>query len=160
RDGPSGQLLPSGDRVMYTNICTDLRCDLLVEYKKGGYDASVILREKLDPQEWGFADPSAVRVQWLTEFFGSGPLNVIEAPAANGLSDALIDFGDLHMLSGTGFLLGDPGQSEVRVYKHWQVLPDSGRTVLVEEIPWPAMAAQVQQLPPHTASVLPRVPGQ
>src|SRR5207244_9953683 len=71
REGPVGQLLGSGSAVIYTNICTDLRCDLLVEYKKSGYEASLILRERFDPSEWGFTDPSTVRVQWLTEFFGS-----------------------------------------------------------------------------------------
>jgi len=134
RDGPVGQLLPPGSVVIYTNICTDLRCDLLVEYKKSGYEASLILRERFDPSEWGFTDPSTVRVQWLTEFFGSQPANITETTNHTGFIDALIDFGSVQMGQGKGFLLGDPPESGTRVYKHWQVMPDSGRVVLSEEI--------------------------
>jgi alpha-L-rhamnosidase len=159
RDRHVGHLLPSGDKVIYRNICTDLKCDLVVEYKKGGYESSVIIRERFDPSEWGFTNAATVRVQWLTEFFGSPPESMVEAPPLNGLSDAEIDFGELQMGEGKAFLLNDSAVSETRVYKRWLVLPDSGRTVLVEEIPWPSMAAEVLKLPPHTAALRPAAPG-
>jgi hypothetical protein len=88
REGPVGQLLGSGSAAVYTNICTDVRGDLLVENRKAGYEASLILRERFDPADWGFTNLAAVRVQWLTEFLGGATPQVSSWQAARRLPGA------------------------------------------------------------------------
>ena len=160
RDGPVGQLLPSGDKVIFTNICTDVQCDLLVEYKKAGYESSLVLREAIDPTEWGFSDGSNVRLQWLTEFFSPPPPRLAASESRQNMTDTMIDFGAVQMLRGKGFLLEDSQERGVRVLKQWLVTPDTGRTVLVEEVPWQSISEQIKKLPLRTAAVPKRLRSQ
>ena len=158
RNGAIGQLLPSGDAAIYTNICSDVQCDLLVTAKKSGYEADMILRERIDPRDWGFSDTSRVRVQWLTEFFNLPMPATTQRILADGLEEEFLDFGELKMPSGKGFSLGEPRAATVSVRKHLEVL-DGGRTVLVEEVPWPLLATKIQVLPLRTAAVHRDQPG-
>src|SRR6266853_371423 len=75
KPGSTGLLLPSGESVLYTNVATDFRLDVLVSCKLSGVSSELLIREALpDPSEYGFTNAdgttsSNVRLQWRNEFF-------------------------------------------------------------------------------------------
>jgi hypothetical protein len=156
-NGPVGQMLPSGNQIIYTNICTDIRLDLLSSYKLSGFESDLIIREQLpDPIECGFSDPSRVRLQWLTEFFDPPTPDITPNALADGSIDQVLHFGTFKMLPGKGFMIGTDtsDRNRVRVTKQWTIL--QGRTFLIEEIPLSSIAPQLSELPVRTASITAR----
>src|SRR5258708_36214278 len=77
KQGSTGLLLPSGSEVLYTNVATDFRLDVLVGYKRSGVRSDLLIREPLpDPSEYSCTNgdgttSSNVCLQWWTEFFNS-----------------------------------------------------------------------------------------
>jgi len=151
-----GQLLPSGNSVIYTNCFSDpddssFAADLLCTYRKSGFQADLIFRSRpVAPELLGLG--SNVRIQLLTEFFGT-PAPAQTSAVTNsvdGLSDSILDFGAIRMAWGKAFLVGDPAQSasaglaSTPVYKSWQIV--DGRSFLVEELPYVRIQAQLNQL--------------
>src|SRR5207247_650030 len=99
-------LLPSRSAVLYSNICTDLRLDLLVTYKLAGCRSDLIIREPLpDPRDYGFTNADAtVYLQWWTEWFDNPEPTIKPGRASSdGLSDSALAFGRLRMPPGTAF---------------------------------------------------------
>jgi hypothetical protein len=159
KPGSTGQLLPSGSQVLYSNICTDIRCDLLVSYQLAGVESEVVLREQLpDPHLWGFSNN--VVLQWWTEWFDPPMPDKEVRVLANGLTDELLHFGQYKMVNGKAFLFGDEtsSRSRIPVMKHWVTI--SNRVCLVEEVPLPAVAASLKSLRARSAQLRPnRIPG-
>jgi len=155
RDGPIGQLLPSGTQVLYTNICTQVHLDLVAISKKSGYESDLVIREQLpDPATLGFSDTSEVRVQWWTEFFSPVSPAIFQYALSEGVADQILDFGETKIGPGVAYLAGNQGSAlTVPVTKQWIAV--SGRTFLVEEIPYPKAAELLAALPVRTASVTP-----
>ena len=92
----------------------------------------------------------------LTEFFGSPQPAISTAPlptqAEASMSDESLDFGEIKMLQGRAFLLGtDATDTGVWVSKSWIQDPNTGRTILVEQVPLSAIADQLATLPQLTA---------
>jgi hypothetical protein len=109
KQGPTGQILPSGNQALYTNICTDCSLDLLVTYKLAGVESDLVIRSQLpDPTEFGFTND--VRLQWWTEFFAPPDPQKIQSVLPDGTIDETLDFGEMKMGSGKAFLVGDEGQ--------------------------------------------------
>jgi hypothetical protein len=144
-----GQILPSGNQVIYTNAFTDFAADLLVTYRKGGLECDLILREQPpEPKQFGL-NPDTSRLEMLTEFLNS-PEPVLKAAKVNPhskLEDSTIEFGSMQMIEGKAFILGDRSESQpdVPVAKTWAHL--EGRTFLIEEVSLPDVKPQLQQLP-------------
>jgi len=67
-----------------------------------------------------------------------------------GLSDPTLTFGAMKMMHGRAFSIGGAGQSQspmfgTPTYKRWFQL--NGRNFLMEEVPYPRIAPQLEQLP-------------
>ena len=149
-----GQILPSGNQVIYTNAFTDFKADLLCTYHLNGFECDVVLRQQPPrPEEFGLNAETA-RLQLLTEFFET-PEPVQEAGAVSKtdrLSDTTLMFGGVEMGPGNAFAVEQtpPGENTkpseaVPVYKSWNHL--EGRTFLVEEVLFKRIEAQLRKLP-------------
>jgi hypothetical protein len=152
--GSVGQVLPSGSQVLWTNICTDITCDLLVSYLLAGVESEVILRERLpDPGLWGFSNN--VVVQWWTEWFNPPPPDEEIRVLQDGSTDEFLHFGQMKMVNGKAFLVGDDTSPLHRIptIKHWVTI--SNRVCLVEETPLSAIQSAVSSLPVRTAQIRP-----
>jgi hypothetical protein len=154
REGPIGQLVARGDKVIYTNICTECRVDLVVTYSRWGCESDVVIREQLpDPAQLGFTDPEKVRVQWATEFLDPPEPQKKRQQASSGLEDESLSFGAVKLGRGKGFSIGEEGARNARmpVAKRWVRLPE-GRAVLMEEMPFRLIEPELRRLPAHTAA--------
>ncbi len=146
-----GQILPSGNRVVYTNAFSgDIVADVRYTYTRAGFESDVILRTcPPGPEQYGL-NPAAVRLQVLTEFF-SPPQPILSTstlPDQAGLSlvDDTLSFGTMDIGLGQAFMAGTSAQAaDVYVAKEWVQL--SGRQFLIEEVPVRAVAQQLQTLP-------------
>jgi hypothetical protein len=153
-----GQLLPSGNQIIYTNAFTGLKADLVFDYRKDGVEANLIFRDlPPDPKEFGL-DPQGTRVQLLTEFFDTPePLQTLEAKRrSDGLRDTVLDFGSMRMMRGKAFPVSqtsDPG-TVTSVFKTWTHV--DGRTILIEELPYAKLKLGLQKVLPPNDLVLHR----
>jgi len=145
----AGQLLASGNQVIYTNAFTDFAADLLVTYRKSGLECDLVLRERPpSPTEYGLSTNS--RLELFTEFFNT-PDPIYGAATFNphnGLPDTTtLNFGSMKMIQGKAFTTGnDNGASiDVPVSKTW--MHAQQRTFLVEELPVQEVEPQLRQLP-------------
>ncbi|HXJ41832.1 MAG TPA: hypothetical protein VNH18_21320, partial [Bryobacteraceae bacterium] len=97
--------------------------------------------------------------QVITEFGSGTPTPQITQTTSDGTdTDDFLDFGSIQMGQGFAFALGDE-TNKVRVAKHWAVL--SGRTCLIEQVPFTEVAPVLQNLglppaPPATGSIQPK----
>ena len=147
-----GQIVGAlGNQVIYTNIFgSDIVADLLLTYHQSGTECDLIVRSPLpDPGFWGMdAESLRTRVQLLTEFFdvsqpvsAGGVVNL-----QDGLADSTLAFGSTVMVPGNTFAVGNvAGATTSPVYKSWYQNLE-GRTVLVEELPYIRIRAQLDQL--------------
>ncbi len=141
-----GQILSSGNQVIYPNAFTDFAADLVCTYRKGGFECDLVFREQPPgPEQFGL-NPQTSRLELLTEFVDA-PAPVMEtgAPSAqDGLTDTTLMFGATTMGPGKAFSVGD-SPSAVRVYKSWEQY--QGRTFLIEEVPYQRISPALQTLP-------------
>jgi len=137
------------NQVIYPNAFTGFAADLLYTYRKDGFEQDIVLREQPPTPESLGLNAATTRLQVLTEFFN--PANPMQTTSTvsrqDGLADTTLTFGQMKMVQGKAFAIGDSTAQTKRapVYKSWQVL--QGRTFLVEEVPVARLAAQLGQLP-------------
>jgi RHS repeat-associated protein len=115
----TGQILPSGNQVIYTNAFFGVDADLICTCTpNGGYESEVVFRRQpAPPADLGSAD---VRLQLLTEFFDTPePVQEVGPVSKEGLRDTTLSFdGKMRMIPGKAFLAqaqpaggGTPGMS-------------------------------------------------
>jgi hypothetical protein len=133
--------LVRSNRVVYSNAFDGgSQVDIRYTYTKAGLEQDLLIRQQLaDPSQFNL-DPATTRFQLWTEFFDS-PIPTI-TQATNG--DQRIDFGIMKMAPGRAFMVGSPSNS-ILVRKQWVTV--NGRTFLVEDVPFSAIAAKLQTLP-------------
>jgi len=158
-----GQLLPSGNQVIYTNCFTDFTADLVATYRISGFECDLVFRgQPPGPEQFGL-NPQISRLQLLTEFFDTPEPEKVLRPAskseaAAGLSDHTLKFGDMRMIRGHAFAVGSANETsktnrtapsrrmeKTPVYKSWEKI--EGRTFLIEELPVRNIRAELQKLP-------------
>ncbi len=143
-----GQIAGSG-RVIYTNAFDRATASVIYTYARSGFRQDVLLERQLpSPAAWGLSPETSV-LQVISEFVDAPVAQVQQQRMADGsLDDTLINFGTMGIGRGGALLLGSgsAGLGPVAVRKHWLVL-DSGRTLLVEEIKYSAIAAAIGSLP-------------
>src|SRR5258708_7261097 len=138
-----GQLLPSGNQALYPDAFTDFRADVLYQNSIAGLEQSAIRRQQQpSPAVFGL-DPSSTLIQLITEFIDP-PAPQVTASDAHGAIDEHLDFGAVRMGKGVAFALGSESNT-VPVTKQWVVL--SGRTCLVEQVPFTLLQPMLQALP-------------
>jgi len=176
-----GQILPSGNQVIYTNAFTDFAADLVCTYRKSGFESDLLFREQPPaPEAFGMSSENS-RIELLTEFFDTpapeqtGSNLVMYAPPNSGnssgsaasptmtLTDSTLQFGAMTMVRGKAFSIAPPSgtpqlptsqKKHISVCKTWTQI--QGRTFLIEEVPVQAMSQEFASLPAPatTASVV------
>ena len=156
-----GQILPSGNEVLYSDAFTNLLADVLYVNTTAGLEQDVILREQPPgPAAFGF-DPRSTRLEVLTEFFdpptpGIAPLRaaseaeaagVVTGPAAPSIDDQCVDFGLMQMGPGKAFPLQEESDHPnlITIGKTWQNM--EGRMFLVEQVEYPSIKPHFSFLP-------------
>ncbi len=158
-----GQLV-GRNQVLYTNAFDGVEADVQYINTKSSFQQNVILRSRL-PSAAELGLGAGARLQVITEFFEPpAPRKTTLQPSA-AVATALrpppdegLDFGRMKMIPGKAFALGavGSGRDAVHVSKRWCTL-DSGRTLLVEEVPVKSVQTNVSGLKrPRSASVTPR----
>jgi len=147
-----GQILPSGNQIIYTNAFSQF-ADLLCTYRKGGIECDLVLRSQIpSPAECGL-NPSTSRLELITEWFDTPEPRQLASPAraTDALADVTLDFGSMRMIRGKAFAIG-AGSSEgaipkaqTPVSKSWTHI--EGRACLIEEVPVQQIAPELQALP-------------
>lgn len=164
-----GQL--SFNQVLYTNALADTNsgffCDIIYTHKLSNFEQDVLIRRQLPaaPADLGM-DPGTTRLRVWTEFFSTPePLictNMVCAPVPGGnqiMADQSLNFGSMCIglgsassIGATTNLLDSPTNSTVLVPVAKQWVHADGRTFLIEEVPFDAVAENLSELPPASGS--------
>ena len=143
-------VLVANNQVVYPNAFCGLKADLRYTFTKAGIEQDVIIkRQPLTPESYGL-NPQAARLQVVTEFFNSPETTIantlLPQQAGIALVDQSISFGNMQMVPGRAFLMGqsaaDPG---ALVAKSWLTI--DGRQFLIEEVPVDAIVEGLAVLP-------------
>ena len=170
-----GVLRPPNE-VMYADAFDGIQADMVYRYRKGSFEASVVLREQpLLPRNF---NPESTLIELATEFlepprriFNDEDQPIDPDPEVFERADQMIDFGDMQMVRGKAFAADtgseSGGDSAIPVVKRWMVA--EGRQVLFESVRLASIAPILDGLPvqrnplPEQAAAgkheLPSVPG-
>jgi hypothetical protein len=144
------------NEVVFSNCFSgSVAADLIYVNKLAGLEQDVVLRTALPvPESFpGLNTPSTMLEIW-TEFLSAPEPQPTEAITDGAADDLLLDFGSMKMVEGSAFSInqGQSGPVPVggsHVLKNW--VHQSGRTFLVEQIPYASVSSQVKNLPPHAS---------
>ena len=144
--------LVGDNEVLYTNAFDGVKADVLYIYTKAGLEQDVILRVAPPPPESFGLNPATTRLRVLTEFFNPPVPAQTTSKGPDGVADTTLDFGAMQIGRGRAFLAGTRGTTNdsTAVTKQWAVV--SGRTLLVESVPYSRVAALMAGLPAKNAS--------
>ena len=148
----TGQVLASGNQIIYANAFTTCAADLLYSYTLAGLEQDILIKEEPPTPESLGLNPATTRLQVYTEFFNA-PQPAVTATtlpeqAGIALADQTLDFGMMKMVPGRAFLIGndiDSGTANAQMGKQWVQV--GNRQILVEEVPVEAVAAALGTLP-------------
>ncbi len=137
------------NRVVYADAFDGVKADIRYTNTKQGVEQDIILRERPPlPQSFGF-DPRTTWIEVWTEFIDA-PKPVIEQKTRPkwrlSKVDKTITFGKMTIGGGIAFDLDADGNTGIQVQKHWNV-SDTGRTFLIEEVPFRLCAPSFRKLP-------------
>lgn len=153
--------LSAPNRLVYPDAFDGVQADLAYEYHRASVAQEVVLRGPLpEPAQFGM-NPATTRLEVLTEFYES-PVPVIERLVVRAetdpgqralmhepdLTDDQLQFAEYAMGAGRAFGVGSDASVDsesVPVVKRWEAI--DGRTILLEQVEWPALAALLAQLP-------------
>src|SRR5882672_3063497 len=131
------------------------KADVVYRNTKAGIEQNILLKEQLpSPAAFGL-NPANTRLQVMTEFVNPPTPQITQAKMADGtIVDQMIEFGQMCISQGQAFLLDTdlsslPGGIPLYgfpVNKHWLLV--NNRHILVEDVPFPMVLPQLQQLPP------------
>lgn len=147
-----GELISSNVVLYPRAFVGGLNADLLLTFRDSGLEQDAIIRSQpaTTPQQLGLS--GSATVQLITEFVNSPtPVqSVVPVDPQNGLQDTTLIFGSMRMIQGRAFQIGPASvrtlQGETPVYKSWSTTSD-GRRLLVEQVPWQRVSAQLAALP-------------
>lgn len=166
----------AANRLVYADAFDGVRADVVYEIRRAGLAQEVILRERPPGPEAFGLDPATTRLEAVTEFLEAPtprrearPLRR-EPKAARRAVLADPDFVDERLIFGEWALEagqvfadgaraaiaaeGEPFSPEVGVpvAKRWEVV--DGRTILLEQVEWPAVAPLLEVLPRQADAVI------
>src|SRR6266478_1288543 len=136
------------------------KADVVYRNTKAGIEQNILLKEQLpSPAAFGL-NPANTRLQVMTEFLNPPTARVTRATTPDGVTvDQMVDFGQMCIGQGQAFLMESdstsfPGGIPMNgfpVNKHWLLV--NNRQILVEDVPFPMVVPQLQELPaPSTGS--------
>ena len=136
----TGQLVAS-NQVVYPDAFTDCKASVRYTYTRAGSEQDIVVEQQLPaPATYGL-NPDTTWLQVWTEF--TDPPSPVIEPILDG-ADVRLDFGMYKMERGKAFIMGNELNS-VPVNKSWRTV--QGRTFLVEQVQFDAVASQLQSLP-------------
>ncbi|MFN3407796.1 MAG: hypothetical protein ACK45B_02270, partial [Limisphaerales bacterium] len=146
-----GAVLPP-NQVIYRDAFKGVRADVRYTYTRAGFEQDVILREKLPhaPEDYGL-DARTTRLVVLTEF-EQPPTPGVRALSTKDGADVAVRFGQMEIGRGQAFEVQPgvgPRRRDIPVNKRW--LEQDGRTLLLEEVPLPAVREALDKLPEQSA---------
>jgi hypothetical protein len=158
--------LAGANRLVYADAFDGVRADVVYEVRLAGLAQEVILREQPPGPEMFGLDPATTRLEAVTEFLEAPtprrearPLRT-ERDAARRAAladpdfvDERLVFGEWALEAGRAFADGaraaedeaSSPEAGVPVAKRWEVV--DGRTILFEQVEWPAVARLLEALP-------------
>ena len=137
-----GQLLPPGNEAIFTNAFTGIQADICYQNRVSQLDQLVLIHQQLpDPTQWNM-DPASTMFQVITAF-ANPPSPTISPVATQNGQDDFLNFGVMQMIQGAAFAIGSEA-NRIPVTKRWLVL--DGQTCLVEQVPFAAIQAALQNL--------------
>ncbi len=162
----------SANQVLYTNALVDSQsgffADVLYTHKRANFEQDILLRRQPPaPAEFGL-NPHTTRLQVWTEFFGAPEPSVtsysvsaqVPGQSRQFLADQALNFGSMHIGLGTASAIGGTttntpnaatnGTILIPVAKQW--VHRDGRTFLIEEVPFDAIAPKLSALPSGSAA--------
>ena len=150
-----GELVGS-NQVVYPDAFEGVAASVRFRYTRAGLEQDIVLQGRLPDPAALRLNPARTRLGVLTAFFDTN--NPVETPAPadpqTGLSDTTLTFGGMAggmtMAPGRAFVVGNPNPADfpgggTPTYKRWFKL--NGRNFLIEEVPYPRVASQLEQLP-------------
>ena len=142
-----GQLI-STNQVWYDNAFTGVKAGVRYTYTRDGFEQDVILEERPPAPEVYGLNSSTTVLQAFTEFISPPAPRVsmalVTTSPGTQLSDETLSFNTIKIGRGRAFLMGDDSKG-TQVFKKWTAI--EGRQFLIEEIPVPQIAADLQTLP-------------
>jgi hypothetical protein len=152
-------VLVSSNQIVYPNaFAADFKADLVMTYRRGGFECDLVFRTQPPTSDACGLDPANSTLQLVTEFFDTQ--DPAETPCGDdewfGLQDETLKFGKMTMTHGKAFVVNSSNSQlpsakrKTSVFKSWLHL--SGRTFLIEQVPLPYIADDLGTLP-LTASV-------
>jgi hypothetical protein len=100
-----GQLLPSGNEVLYPRAFTDFQADVIYKNDVSGVEQLVVFRQRPpSPGEWGL-DPANTVVQVISEFL-IAPVPQITETSIGQAKDQCLAFGRIQMGAAATFAFG------------------------------------------------------
>jgi len=171
-----GQILPSGNQVIYTNAFTDFAADIILTYRKSGFESDLVFHEKPPVPEVFGLNSAGCELELLTEFFDTPEPDQI-TPISKGVPssrinnvlsknhvkrtnsletiDTSLKFGNMVMTHGQAFQANSIDKSRsskhgISVSKTWAKIQQ--RSLLIESIPIKKIGPEFQALPNSSAN--------
>ena len=157
-----GQILPSGNQVIYTNAFSNFSADIIATYKRSGFECDLVFHERPSmPETFGMQTENC-QLGLLTEFFDTDdPVQTeFKTDKEYGFEDAEMSFGAMTMVHGKAFETdGETNglsntiskRTGISVAKTWATL--QGRKFLIEEVPVSRIEPKLNILPAGGASI-------
>jgi RHS repeat-associated protein len=158
----TGEILPP-NQVIYRDAFAAVRADLKYIYRKGRFEADIILRERPPGPETFGLDPQTTSLEMVTEFKADKEPQKNERAlkkesdsgkraqmAMPDIVDEELDFGGLRMIQGVAFALNEGGltdkeRGQTEVFKRW--MAEGSRRLLSEQVEHKALTGMLAQLP-------------
>lgn len=147
--------------IVYEDAFAGITADIVYTIERGSFSQDVILREHLDPAEWGYS--TNCHIQIVTEFYQHGEPDRIRRPirieqnqhkrqrmANPDFIDNTLGFGELVMGSGKAYTLTPDNRIEGALVGK-DFIKIQGRSFLVESIEFTSMQDALLALPRHAA---------
>lgn len=143
----AGQIV-APNQVWYDNAFSGVKAGVRYTYTRGGFEQDIVLEEcPAAPEAYGLSSASTI-LQALTEVISAPEptvtTNYVLAAPGFQMEDQTMLFGNMKVGNGLAFVMGKDSKA-ARVTKEWLNL--DGRQFLVEEVPMPQVAKQLQTLP-------------
>ena len=150
----TGILVPP-NQVVYPGAFSGngVLADIRVTYTKGGFESDVIVRNQLPaPANWNFNEETVLLEVWHEFPEAPEPGKILRV--LGSLPDEELNFGSMRIGRGGAFALDAPlnRMSAVPVGKTWTTVGNPARTYLIESVPYRAIKAELEQLPPLQAA--------
>jgi len=154
-------VLVSSNRLVFENAFCGISADLVYSIEKGSFEQDAVIRNRLDPADYGFPRETS-RIQVFTEVYEAPAPEKIRRPlyveeneavrnkmASPDVVDEVLGFGEFVMATGRAFDSqsdNSPTNAAASVAKELRTAQD-GRTFLIESVDFSQIKDHLDALP-------------